>query len=159
MEFLSYVDFRQTHIMLLTDPNGELLITEQNVDNICSKSMVILWNQEIASMVSACRYFPGKLFIAGRNNSHISFEGLQVVGSIDYAFYSPQIPLRGPFGGISSSTLRVHSKQFKGCQCRQCQYTTSFEIFSIEMDTRAKPQKHFLSVDNRLSGDDRSRPC
>ncbi|KAF5874989.1 putative cell surface gpi-anchored protein [Botrytis fragariae] len=76
-------------------------LTEPKEGSICSRFSFGVKDQAGASMVSACKYFPGRIYVADTDkNEHISFEGLEVAGSIEYQFWGP------PFRSVSSSTLR-----------------------------------------------------
>ncbi|THV54196.1 hypothetical protein BGAL_0032g00240 [Botrytis galanthina] len=78
-----------------------ICLTEPKDGSICSRSFFNAADQAEASIVSACRYFPGRIFLADTDkNEHISLEGLQVAGAIVSGNWGP------PFRSVSSSTLR-----------------------------------------------------
>ncbi|KAF7953183.1 hypothetical protein EAE96_006398 [Botrytis aclada] len=71
--------------------------------SICSRPSFGVANQSDAFIVSACKYFPGRIRLANIDKTeHILLEGLQVAGAIEF------IGTWGwpPFRSVSSSTLR-----------------------------------------------------
>ncbi|KAF7922575.1 uncharacterized protein EAE98_008101 [Botrytis deweyae] len=76
-------------------------LAEPKDGSICSRSFFNDADQAEASIVSACKYFPGRIFLADTDkNEHILLEGLQVAGAIVSGYWGP------PFRSVSSSTLR-----------------------------------------------------
>ncbi|KAF7925308.1 hypothetical protein EAE99_006172 [Botrytis elliptica] len=76
-------------------------LAEPKDGSICSRSFFNVADQAEASIVSSCKYFPGRIFLADTDkNEHILLQGLQVAGAIVFGYWG------APFRSVSSSTLR-----------------------------------------------------